>query len=62
MIGEWFNEGAEAYGRGVKADDCPYPVGTEQESEWLAGWTEAKGLATTGQSGASAEPEASDDD
>jgi ribosome modulation factor len=47
MIGDWFNEGTEAYGHGVKADAFPYPVGTEQKTEWLAGWTEAQGLQRT---------------
>lgn len=31
MIGRWFNEGAEAYEKGVLAKECPYPLGSEQQ-------------------------------
>lgn len=61
MIGLWFKEGANAFGDGLAATDCPYPIGSEQEKEWLAGWTEAKRFAVTGESGASTEPHDEDE-
>lgn len=54
MIGRWFNEGVEAYGKGVLAKDCPYPMGSEQQGQWLAGWAQAHGRDTTSQPSANA--------
>ena len=36
-------EGMEAYGRGVRREECPYPEGSEERTLWLKGWEEASG-------------------
>lgn len=37
-----FDEGMDAYGRGISREDCPYPKGSDQHEEWQEGWDEAK--------------------
>ena len=60
MIGRWFNEGAEAHGNGVLANDCPYLLGSKQQGQWLAGWTQAHERATTSQPNAIAKLQGND--
>ncbi|RYE73197.1 MAG: hypothetical protein EOO81_01255 [Oxalobacteraceae bacterium] len=61
MIGRWFNEGAEAYEKGVLAKDCPYPMDSEQQGQWLAGWTQAYGRTVSSQPRVIAEPHDEDE-
>ena len=38
-----FAEGMDAYGRGVRREECPHPDGSEERKLWLSGWDEASG-------------------
>jgi ribosome modulation factor len=39
-----FDEGLDAFERGVKRTKCPYELETDDAEEWLAGWDEGKSL------------------
>ena len=41
--GDPFAEGMDAFGRGARREDCPYPDGSDQRAAWLKGWDEASG-------------------
>ena len=37
-----YNEGLDAFARGVPRSDCPYPQGSDEREIWLGGWDDAK--------------------
>lgn len=37
-----FDEGMDAYGRGIQRSECPYPEGSDEREEWQDGWDEQK--------------------
>ena len=39
-----FEEGLDAFERGIKRGACPYTPDTDDAEEWLAGWDEGKSL------------------
>ena len=41
--GDPFAEGMNAFGRGVRPEECPYPDGSDERELWLEGWNEACG-------------------
>jgi ribosome modulation factor len=43
---DYFQDGLDAYGRGVTRRDCPFPEGDNRRETWLDGWDEAKDAAT----------------
>jgi hypothetical protein len=36
-------EGGEAFAKGIKVDDNPYPKDTQQHQDWELGWCNAEG-------------------
>ena len=44
-----FEEGLEAFGRGVARSDCPYPEGNDERERWLDGWDEGADLDEEGE-------------
>jgi ribosome modulation factor len=39
---EPFEEGCDAYGRGLARDECPYEERSDEHESWRDGWDEAK--------------------
>ena len=37
-----YDEGRDAFGRGVAREDCPYPTETRDREGWIEGWDEAQ--------------------
>lgn len=36
-----FYEGRDSHTRGIVLSECPYPPGSNERAEWLAGWQDA---------------------
>ena len=43
-----FDEGLDAFGRGVPRKDCPYPIGSDEREDWEEGWDQGHGLNEEG--------------
>lgn len=46
--GNPFDEGMDAFGRGIERSECPYPENSDEREEWLEGWDQAKHHAQQG--------------
>ena len=46
--GDPFDEGFEAFDRGVAREDCPYPEGSAERKIWEEGWDEAESVDEEG--------------
>jgi ribosome modulation factor len=44
-----FDEGLDAFGRGLKRSDCPYPEGSDEREEWEEGWDQGNDLNEEGE-------------
>lgn len=42
MIEAIFNQGKEAYKKGIGIEKCPYPETSSDRLDWLAGWHDAR--------------------
>jgi len=40
-----FTEGADSCARGLPRGDCPYPPGSAERDQWLAGWDQTAAVA-----------------
>jgi ribosome modulation factor len=43
--GNPFDEGMDAFGRGIERSACPYPEESDEREIWLEGWDDAKHYA-----------------
>jgi len=43
-----FDEGMDAFVRGIERSACPYPENSDKREEWLEGWDQAKHHAEEG--------------
>ena len=43
-----FDDGLEAFGRGIRREDCPYPYDSYECETWLKGWDHGHSLDEDG--------------
>ena len=44
MDTRYIDEGVDAFCAGISRNACPYPLGSDEQRDWLRGWDEAEEL------------------